>query len=235
MRFRVKEFDFHFSDIVKIRFDQFKLFLSKSLPVSASEFLWTFGDSIVLSFVAALSMDKQFAYSTYSLFGQVCFIFMGGAISAAAIFTGNYIGNGQDLKPLFKVLKKVGYAISAFNVIAIFSVSFLVPLVYDITPEYNATVRSVFWAGMIIEAYRARMCMDLSGILRGCGDVNFCFLNDVLFIWLWTVPISYLILKTNLPFWVCFLAIKSDQIIKYFTSELRIKYLMKKGIKPVVD
>ena len=225
LRFKVKEIDF----------SQFKLFLQKSLPVSASEFLWTFGDSIVLSFVAALSIDKQFAYSTYSLFGQVCFIFMGGAISAAAILTGNYIGNGQDLNPLFKVLKKVGLAISAFNVLAIFLVSFLVPVIYDITPDYASTVRSVFWAGMIIEAYRARMCMDLSGILRGCGDVNFCFLNDVLFIWLWTVPISWLILKTNLPFWLCFIVIKSDQIIKYFTSEWRIKYLMKKGIKPVID
>ncbi len=236
LRFRIKELCFRFGSFLKLKFDQFGTFIKTSIPVSASEFLWTFGDSIVLSLVAGLSLDKQFAYSTYSLFGQVCFVFMGGAISAASILTGNAIGNGDPLEPLFKSLKKLGLGISAFNVVAIFSVSFLVPVFYDITPEYNAVVRSVFWAGMIIEAFRARMCMDLSGILRGSGDVRFCFLNDVLFVWLWTVPISWFVLyKTNLPFWVCFLFIKSDQIIKYFTSEWRIKYLMKKGIKPVID
>ncbi len=236
LRFNIRELQFRFTNFLKLKFDQFGTFIKTSIPVSASEFLWTFGDSMVLSFVAGLSLDKQFAYSTYNLFGQVCFVFMGGAISAASILTGNAIGNGDELDPLFKSLKKFGLAISAFNVCAIFSVSFLVPLLYEITPEYNAVVRSVFWAGMIIEAFRARMCMDLSGILRGSGDVKFCFLNDVLFIWLWTVPISWFVLyKTNLPFWVCFLFIKSDQIIKYFTSEWRIKYLMKRGIKPIID
>lgn len=62
------------------------------------------------------------------------------------------------------------------------------------------------------------------GILRGAGDVKFAMLNDILFLWGFTIPcgiLTGLVLKWPVC-WV-YIVLKLDQLLKIFTSEYRLR------------
>lgn len=67
-------------------------------------------------------------------------------------------------------------------------------------------------------------------LLRPLGDVRFCFLNDILFQWLYIIPGTWLLLNAvQVPFAVVFFFMKTDQVVKVFTSESRINFVLRKN------
>lgn len=63
----------------------------------------------------------------------------------------------------------------------------------------------------------------LTGIVRGGGDTNFVFYNDIIFMWCIVLPCSFIaafVLKLS-PVLI-FIVLKSDQIIKCLVAVVKV-------------
>lgn len=213
----------------------FRLYLLTAIPVIFSETLWGLGESVLVAFIGRLNEDIIHSYSIYNVVSQVAGILMGGCVSAGCIMIGNELGAGKDIRPLSKALDRLAIGVGVFDALIVIMSIFIMPMLYELTPQALIYMRLILLVGIVIEFYRPRMCMVQSGVLRGMGDVNFCFLNDTLWLWFYIVPLAYFtIFHTSLPFFICFFIMKSDQITKLFTARHRREKLFKKQVKALV-
>jgi Na+-driven multidrug efflux pump len=78
--------------------------------------------------------------------------------------------------------------------------------------------------GVAVEFFRSIQTMNMMGLLRGAGDVRFAMLNDLIFLWGFTIPfgaLAGLMWHWSIP--AVYIALKLDQLIKVFTSERRLR------------
>ena len=60
------------------------------------------------------------------------------------------------------------------------------------------------------------------GILRAGGDTKFLMVADMLFLWIFAIPLGFFTgLYLGLPAWIVFLCLRSDEIIKSIWCVLR--------------
>lgn len=99
----------------------------------------------------------------------------------------------------------------------------VVLMIYNISNTTQDILINIMLLGAFIEVFKSLQCMNMMGILRGGGDVKFAALNDIIFLWFFSLPMGYLCAFVwGVPFPIVFMMIKSDQIIKYITSSYRI-------------
>jgi len=209
-------------------------FLRYSAPVICNEALWSLGTSL-LTVVLGHMENNQDMLAANALAGYVnkfasviCF----GLSDAAAVMVGKEIGEGHS----HERVTSVGWALllSAFLVGTVTGVLLLamVPLffrpilfpLFDLTPgaTYAATLMVTVLA--LIMPFHAFNSTNITGVLRGGGDVRAAIAIDLLPLWCVAVPLSALtalVLKTELV-WVC-AAMYSENLCKMPLSVWRLR------------
>ena len=206
------------------------MYLKTAVPVIANELLWAFGDSILLGFVGRISREALEVYSIFTLLGQAASIINNGLISAVCIYLGNLIGSAQDVRGEMKMIRRVSLlsALTAGAIICLY-IPFLGP-VNHLQGDTLILARMILLEGMIIQPFSCLQSLNTMGILRGFGDIRFGFYNDIIFLYLYTIPLVWVLIRFADPAFVfLFPIIRSDQVIKFFTSDYRIASQLKKG------
>lgn len=203
-----------------------KLFFRNCTPVALNEFLWSSGESVVVMIIGRMGTSAVAAIGIYNVVAQLSNVLMNGFDSAACIIIGNTLGK-KDIDELM-IQKRFFQRLSLFigvidGLIMILAIPVAL-LIYDISLATETVLIKIMLVGSIIEVFKSLQCMNMMGILRGGGDVRFAAMNDIVFVWLFCVPVGYIsAFVFKLPFSLVFFLIKSDQIWKYFTSEYRIR------------
>jgi Na+-driven multidrug efflux pump len=157
---------------------------------------------------------------------QFASVFCRGVTAAACIIVANTIGSGDRaaLLPQKRYFQRLSVALGlGAGAIILLVRPFMLQIynVGELTLEYAAQI-------MLIEAgvqvFRYFQLMNMMGILRGGGDVGFAMLNDLVFLWAFTVPAGFVAgMLLRWPVAAVYLIIKLDQLIKVFTSEARLR------------
>lgn len=221
-----KNLKIRFHKIIFVDKNIIPIFIRKCGPVTANEAAWSIGESCVVMIIGHMGAEEVMAVGIYNVITQLSSVLMNGIDSAACVLIGNTLGtkNIEALQLLRKNFQKLSWLIGLLDGLIMICAIPIVLKIYpmnDITQHLTSTILVL---GSIIEIFKSAQCMNMMGILRGGGDVGFACMNDIVFLWLCALPLGYLcanIFHLSLPF--VFIAIKSDQILKVFTSEARIR------------
>jgi len=202
-----------------------KRFLKTAIWVVFNEFGWAAGTSLynhVYGLNGAEGLGAaQIAYAFQNLFSV-----FGSAIgSAGGILISNALGEGEHEKAkaaAFGCLK----AVASVSAVLCFALVFLSPFLirqYNVSEAVKADairLLLVMAFGMMIKTFNYTAIV---GVLRSGGDTLFCFLLDVLTVWLIALPISYVgagVFRLNI-IWVVFL-VHMEEFIKMFIGYYRV-------------
>ena len=196
-----------------------------SIPVIVNELFWALGESVVSMVLGRMGTEVVSANAIYANISQLSGVVVTGVVSAACVIVGNVIGAGdfKSLRMLKKQSQGVSVAVGIFAGVVMLACMFVVPNLYNVSEATRDYARQIMLFGSVVELCRAIQTMNMMGILRGAGDVNFAMLNDLLFLWLFTIPLGMmagLVWKWPVP--TVYVALKLDQFLKIITSEARM-------------
>lgn len=206
--------------------DVLRLFFQKCSPVCANEAMWSLGESCVVMIIGRLGPSVVMAMGIYNVIAQLSSVLMSGLNSAACVLIGNTlgakkIGELQTLRSYFQKLSLVIGGLDGALMLLSIPIAFMI---YPMDEETRNITLQILMLGAIIEFFKSFQCMNMMGILRGGGDVKFACMNDIIFLWGLALPLGFVCaVLLKLPFAIVFIAIKSDQVVKCITSELRIR------------
>lgn len=209
----------------------FRPFVQTVLPVTANELLWALGTSILVMFVGRQSQTVISAYGICTTAESLAGVLLTGVDLSGSMVLGRNIAKGYDkIVEIRKTLRKLALGSGGLEILVLLGMLVLAPYIYGLGAEVNRLCVYLLLIDAGVELFKGVQCMNMTGILRALGDVRFCFLNDILFQWLYIIPGTWLLLNVlQAPFAVVFFFMKTDQIIKVFTSESRIRFVLEKN------
>lgn len=203
-----------------------QLFFQKCGPVCANEAMWSLGESCVVMIIGRLGTSVVMAMGIFNVITQLSSVLMNGLNSAACVMIGNTLGAKKydELQTLRSYFQRLSLVVGGIDGVIMLIAIPVALVIYPMNDETQILVKQILSVGAIIEIFKAFQCMNMMGILRGGGDVKFACMNDIIFLWGLALPLGLLCANVlNLPFILVFIAIKSDQVVKCFTSEWRIR------------
>lgn len=201
-------------------------FFRTSLPVIANELFWALGEAALAVLMGRMGTPMVAANSICAVASQFASVFCRGVTAAACIIVANTIGAEKfaDIPLQKRYFQRLAVMLGLLAGLVILAVRPLLLRLYNvdaITLDYAGQIMLVEAA---IQVFRYSQLMNMMGILRGGGDVRFAMINDLVFLWGFTVPAGFLAgMVLHWPVPLVYFIIKFDQIIKIATSEIRLR------------
>jgi len=212
-----KDLRIRFLDFLKPCRDLMSTFMKYGTPVIVSDLLLTFGNSAISIIMGHIGTAFVAANAAVTPVMRLCNVATMGLSMATSITIGNTIGKG-----LIEEAKKQGvtsfilsFATGALAAALVLLICPSIVAMYDISKQAHEIARQLIYAVSFILIFQAPQAVLTKGILRGGGDTRFVMVADVLFMWIFSIPLGAvcaLVWKLN-PF-VIYVALKSDFIIK---------------------
>ena len=204
-----------------------KSFIHNCIPVVGNELTWVMGSSVISVIAGHMPLIFTTAYSIYNTLAQISCALAQGCASAASVMVGTMIGNHHhhQLNDLIRELEKLGMIVGALASLVILTLIPVMPYIYNLTTDTYGLLKQTMIAGAVIEIFRCMGFVNNVGILRGGGDAKFVFLNDVLYLWVFCIPVGYLCgIVWKISYVIVFFILRCDDVIKAFAGHYRIHH-----------
>jgi len=203
-----------------------KKYFTVILPVVGNEFGWALGVALEAVVFGHMGTESIAAYNIADTAIKLVIVAFMGTTSANAIIVGKRIGEG-DIPGAMRTADyctRIAPLMGAAMGLALVGLSFVVPLLFNVTPA----VRSLARIGMII--FGCAMPVRITnwhlivGVLRAGGDTRFSMLLDVVGTWLVSLPLVILAgLVFHAPFWVVYACTLTEDLPKLFVGIPRLR------------
>ena len=201
-------------------------FYTTSIPVIMNELLWAVGEAAVSMILGRMGTEVASANAIYANISELSGVVVAGMYSAACVIIGNVIGAGdlEELKIYKKLFFRVSVIVGVLGMLIMLTCRGFVIDFYKVTDVTKMYAKQIMLIGAFVELCRSIQCMNAMGILRGAGAVKFAMFNDILFLWLFTIPAGCIAaLVLHWPVAAVYVVLKLDQFLKIFTSGWKVK------------
>jgi len=193
-------------------------FFSMAVPATGNEVGWAIGFSMYALVFGHLGSDAVAANSLVSVVRNLAASFCWGMGTASGIITGEFLGAGmiEEGKSAARKMLKMATLTGMGGGLLILASTPLVLSISNISPvatDYLVFMLRVNTVYIIGTAVNATL---ISGILRSGGDAKWGFRCDMIGMWLYGVPLSFLaafVLK--LPVKTVYLLMCTDEFVKW--------------------
>ena len=202
-----------------------KDYVRVATPVILSGLSWGIAQFIQTSILGHLGSAAVAANSiAVSLFSVVTVVSY-GAGSASAVFIGKVVGSGDHsrLREYVVTLQLMFLCFGLMTGSLIFALKGAIISFYNVADETRALANQFLTVLSITSVGSAYQAPCLTGIVRGGGNTNFVFYNDLIFQWGMVITFSLLAAYVwhLAPVWV-FLFLKSDQLVKCIVAAFEV-------------
>ncbi len=200
-------------------------FIRLGLPAIISDTLLGVAATVISMILGRMGKEAASAYAIVVVLERLCTVATGGIASAAGVMIGQTVGRGEYERAHREgrsfLLISIGIGIVA-SVLVRFAGVWSIGL-YEITDDTRQIAVSMMSASAIIVFFQAIQSALSKGILRGGGDTKFLMIADVIFQWVASIPLGYVLglLLDVPPFWVL-IALRIDYIIKSVWLTVRL-------------
>lgn len=200
-------------------------FIRLGLPAIISDTILALASSAIGIILGHMGKEFVSAYSIVMVVDRMCTLATQGVGSAAGILVGQAVGAGEK-----EEAKKRGVSFLALTTILGIIGAVLVLIVgdwsislYDVAPETVTITRTMMIASALIVPFQNIASTLGKGVLRGGGDTRFLMVADVIFQWIASIPLGYLvgIVLHASPFLVL-LTVRIDYVLKSIWFILRL-------------
>ena len=208
---------FNIKDILRIKSDFIKTFISKSLPIFLNDSLWAFGTVLysvaysqaVTSAIAA----SQIATSTGNFFimTSVC------VANGAAIMLGNELG-ADNIDKAIKYSKKFSILVSLtgllFGILLIVNIPLLLKI-FNVSSALSPDIIKIFIIMGVMMALKSFNTFIVIGVLRSGGDTKYSLFLELGCMWLVSIPLTFLAAFKGSSIFILVLLTYSEEIAKF--------------------
>ena len=203
-----------------------KPYIKTSAPIIINELFWGIGESLVAVVMGQMGKAVVSANSICGVMNQLASVMIHGITAATCVVIGNTIGASEydKLPAMKKYFQKLALIMGVIAGVLIFAARAPMISLYnvaDVTKEY---ANQLILITALIQPFQSFQITNMTGILRGGGDTTFAAANDLIFLWLFTVPLGFITgLWLKLPVYVVFICLRLEKIGKAITSEIRLR------------
>ena len=208
---------FNLKDIVRIKFDFLKTFISTGLPIFLNDSLWGLGTvlySVAYSQAGTSAIAaSQIATSTGNFFIMTSVCIANGA----AIMLGNELG-ADNIDNAIKYSKKFSILVSLtgllFGILLIFNIPILLKL-FNVSPSLSPDIIKIFIIMGVMMSLKSFNTLVVIGILRSGGDTKYSLFLELGCMWLVSIPLTFLAAFKGAPIFVLVLLTYTEEIAKF--------------------
>jgi len=201
-------------------------YLKVALPVVVSEILWATGISGVKAIYGWMGATELASVAVVETFSQLVFIVFFGTGNAAAVVIGHAIGRGDkaEAKHLAGNVALFAPFMGALMALPLALAAPFLPLLFNVTPDVRELSTHLIWVVCVLLPGRAFYHDMIVGVLRGGGDTNFSLLMDQSGIWLWALPLGWVMaFVLHWPFLLVYFLIALEEPLKSLLALWRVK------------
>lgn len=206
--------------------DLVKEYIRISIPVLVSDTLLGLGNSAVAVVMGHIGASFVAANSITTVVMSLATVVIQGISQASCTITGITLGEGNVEKAQTQgvTFATLGFIIGGFGCALILAISDLVVGAYKIEPETAVLAKDLMHALAFVIWFQAANSILTKGTLRGGGDTKFLMVADIIFLWIFSIPLGALTgLVLKWPgFWV-YIMLRIDQFIKCIICVIRLK------------
>ena len=212
-----------------------KKFFKTTLPVIATEIVWSFGITTYNVVYARIGTESIAAVNISGTLDRIIFVVFAGLGNACAIMIGNQIGAKENeiatsYAKKFLVMGAVGATILGLTMYVFASPFLSFYKVSEITINY--TIKLIGLMALSLPVRSLNMIL-LIGILRSGGDTRVAFFIDAGSVWVIGVPMALIgAFVLGLPVHLVYLMVLTEEVVKLamglyrFFSQRWINYLI---------
>ncbi len=197
-----------------------------SIPVLVSDTLLGLGNSAVAVVMGHIGASFVAANSITTVVMSLATVVIQGISQASCTITGITLGKGEveKAKAQGNTFAALGFIIGGFGCVLILAISNLIVGAYKIEPETAVLAKDLMKAVAFVIWCQAANSILTKGTLRGGGDTKFLMVADIIFLWIFSIPLGALTgLVLKWPgFWV-YIMLRIDQFIKCVICIWRLK------------
>jgi Na+-driven multidrug efflux pump len=197
-----------------------------AVPACLSATSWAIGILMYNLIVGRSGTQQLAALSMISPIESAAAAAFVGVSTAAAVLVANGLGSGDTGGSwrLSQALLIWTAGLALVTCAALFSARFWMPWLYrGIDAETMVVARNAAIVLSAVFLFRAMNIILMNGLLRSGGDTVFILKVDVFTQWVISIPLTALVaLEWRLAFPIVFLAINSEEIVKFFVSGRRV-------------
>jgi len=217
----------NFQTMFTIPFKFLKSYFLIASPVVMEEILWSLGITMHNLIFSRLGTSEYAAFNIIGNVSLLLWVLFIGVGNGSAVVIGNNIGKGNiDEAKSFAFFISILTPLMAIAVSLLFiPISWLVPLIFDVGSDVLNIVPSLLMVLALFYPAKAFNVVMIVGVCRGGGDTRFSLFYDVLFMWIFAIPLAYAIsLSSNfaIPYLV-YACILSEEAIKLVLGAKRLK------------
>ncbi|MEX1377218.1 MAG: MATE family efflux transporter [Eubacteriales bacterium] len=233
--FREERIRYRLTDLFKSCKKYILIYISICLPVLVSDTLLALGNNMISVVMGHIGASFVAANAIISQVTRLTTVFTQGISSSSSIITGNTLGTGDKEKTYNQgkafVLLAFILGIAASGILLL--VTPLVINMFEITQETREIAYHLMYAMAVMIIFQSVETTLTKGVLRGGGDTKFLMMADVIFLWLVSVPLGYLLgIVWGMSAFFIFIGLKADILIKAiwcFKRLLSGKWMKKVG------
>ena len=197
-----------------------------SIPVLVSDTLLGLGNSAVAVVMGHIGASFVAANSITTVVMSLATVVIQGISQTSCTITGITLGKGEveKAKAQGNTFAALGFIIGGFGCLLILAIADLVVGAYKIDPETAVLAKDLMRAVGFVIWFQAANSILTKGTLRGGGDTKFLMIADIIFLWIFSIPLGALTgLVLKWPgFWV-YIMLRIDQFIKCALCIWRLK------------
>ncbi|MEG0741172.1 MAG: MATE family efflux transporter [Clostridia bacterium] len=216
---------FHVRQMFVLDKQLFGDFLKVSVPCVLSALLFSSAVAIQTVIFGHLSEDALAAASASGTLFQYCKMIPVSAAAAASVWISKTIGSGQrsQLHAYVRTLQVLFLAIGVLLCALLLCVRGPVLSLYAISPQAREYAMQMLLVQAIISIGMAYQMPCQVGVIRGGGDTRYSMISDLIYSWLFTVPLGLLsAFVWGWPFIAVTFCLNCDQLLKCLTVGIKI-------------
>lgn len=212
------------SELLNLKLLSLKKFFNTTLPVIATEIVWSFGITTYNIVYARIGTESIAAVNIAGTLDRIIFVVFIGLGNACAIMIGNLIGAEENEIATVYAKKFLALGAIGATTLGLFMALFASPLlvfynVSELTIEFTIKLIGLMAISLPI---RSLNLILLIGILRAGGDTRVAFFIDAGSVWVIGVPMAFIgAFVFGLPIHWVYLMVLADEVVKLALGLLR--------------
>lgn len=191
-----------------------------------SDGLLGLGNNVLSSILGRMGSAVVSANAVCMVVDRLFTVVIAGVGNASSVIVGNTVGAGQKEKALKQgeAFYVIGCAFGILSSILLALFGELTIGLYNLKPDTVILAEEMMLAYAFVVLFQSIQTIMTKGVLRGGGDTKFLLVADVLFMWLVSLPLGYVVgVVLKAPAWLTIICLRSDLMIKSFWCLGRLK------------
>ena len=219
MRFKEKEYCFALQDLQRLNKGEVKGFIRETAPVIINESMWVIGQSSFQMIFGRMGVTAVSAVSVARQLENFCNSFFYGIGIGGCVSISTMLGAKQyeEAKLAARRYALAGFEMGVFIMLLMLGINriYVTTFFSDLTSETQLVTRELIAVYALYMPFRSMASAMIMGSLRGGGDAVKAMFYDVLPIYVWSLPLGFLLAMVfHLPITVVLAVMQFKRVIK---------------------